>query len=320
VDAAGTPVAGATVTLSSSNGEPDVVLDDLGGGIYGGLFQPAVSGTVTLSVNAQANDDSGNLFEALDVAVTGDVESAADVQTPVFTDGVVGAASYAAAPTPITPGSLVSIFGANIAGNGGSPTSGPPLPTTLGQASVTFGGIPAALVIAVPAADPTTGGDQLNLQVPWELSGQGSADIVVSALGLSSAPLTVNLGVAPAFFTVNASGSGDGAFTHADGSLISAANPAVAGEVIVLYGTALGDVQTPVADGAAAGAGDLTKGNVRVAIGGLPATVQYAGLNPAYVGLYQINVVVPKVSSGSNNVILFVDGTPATGRATIAIK
>ncbi len=36
-----------------------------------------------------------------------------------------------------------------------------------------------------------------------------------------------------------------------------------------------------------------------VLFGGVPATVDYAGLAPGFIGLYQFNVVVPNIGSGS---------------------
>lgn len=318
-DSAGNPVSGATVTLSSSNGEPDVILDDDGSGVYSGLFQPAEGGNVTLSVSAQASDSTGALFQSATTVVTGDISSSGDVSAPVFTNGAVGSASYAPQPTPITPGGLISVFGTNIAGSGGA-AAGVPLPTSVGGVIVTIGGVAARMISATPAS--TAGGlDQINLQIPFEVDGQPDADIVIDNNGVISAPQTVPVGGAPAFFTQNASGTGDGSFTHTDGvTLITPSNPATATEVIVLYATGLGDVQAAVATGSAATAADNATGSIRVTIGGLPATVNYAGLAPFSVGEYQLNVVVPSgLPSGENDVVLFLNGTPATGRATVAL-
>jgi uncharacterized protein (TIGR03437 family) len=318
-DSAGNPVTGATVVLHSSNGEPDVTLDDDFNGSYSGLFQPAEAGPVTLSVSAMASDSTGALFQAPSVAVSGDIESAADVAMPVFTNGAVSSASFAVQPTPLTPGSLVSVFGTNIAGSGGSATS-VPLPGSLGGMSVTVGGITAPLISAIPASAPG-GLDQINLQIPFQVDGQPDAEIVITNNGIVSAPQDVTLGIAPAFFTQNSSGTGDGSFVHTDGvTLITPSDPAKAGEVIVLYATGLGDVATAVATGSAATGPDNATGTVSVIIGGLPATVGYAGLAPSSVGEYQLNVTVPAgLPAGENNITMFVNGSPATGSATIAL-
>ena len=57
-------------------------MTDMGNGNYSGLFQPAVSGTVTLSVAAQATDSTGSLFQASPALVTGEIVSVGDVSTP----------------------------------------------------------------------------------------------------------------------------------------------------------------------------------------------------------------------------------------------
>jgi len=319
VDASGTAVPGATVVLTSSNGEPNVTLDDLGDGTYSGLFEPESSGPVTLSLAAQVTDDSGNLFET-STSVSGDVVAAADVSTPVYTSGAISAASYAPQPTPLTPGSLISLFGYNLAGAGGAATT-LPLPTNLNGVSVTIGGIPAPLIASAAASVPG-GTDQINLQVPAELAGRSTADIVVTNNGVSGAPETVALGTAPAFFTLNAAGTGDGIFVHSDGiTLITPSNPAKAGETIVLYATGLGNVQASVASGAPFTGPDRVTGAVTVTIGGQPATVQYAGGLPGFAGVYQLNVVVPAHLPPAETVVtVIVDGTPSTGQATVALQ
>ena len=322
-DANGNAVPGATVTVSSSNGEPDLTMEDLGTGIYTAVFQPAESGNVTLSVSAVATDSTGASYTSNVATVTGDIVSSGDVAEPVYTNGAVSAATYAPQPTPLTPGSIVALFGTNIAGSGGAATV-TPLPTALGTttASVTIGGVPAPLFGTYPASTPG-GLDQINFQVPFELDGQATADIVVTTGGVAGAPQTVPIGTAPAVFTQNASGTGDGLIVHSDGiTLVTPSNPATAGEEVVIYVTGLGDLQTDPPDGAGSSGLDSLAAatNMYVTIGGIPVSVIYSGLVPTQVGFYQLNVAVPTgLPSGENNVIVFVNGVPATGQATIAL-
>jgi uncharacterized protein (TIGR03437 family) len=311
VDTAGMAVEGADVVVSSSNGEPDLALDELGGGLYAGLFRPLSSGPLALTGWAETDALASEVF-----AVTGDVESAAVTPSLVFQGGGVSAASFAPSPTPLAPGSLMALFGRGIAGPGGSARS-VPLPTSLSGVSVTIGGVPAPLLVAIPAAS-SSGYDQINLQVPFELAGVVQADIVVNNNGVIGVPETIAIGTAPALFTASQTGDGPGAFLHADNSPVDASRPVAVGEVLQLYATGLGLLKTPVNTGdAARGANEVT-GSVTATIGGVPATVRYAGAAPGWVGLYQINVVVPAGVAGDNvPVVVSVDGSPSTGRAVI---
>ena len=83
----------------------------------------------------------------------------------------------------------------------------------------------------------------------------------------------------------------------ADGSAafqVSDAAPAKAGDVLLMYCLGLGTTNPAIADGSISPAQPLamTPG-VTVSIGGRNAAIQFAGLVPNYVGLYQINAVMP---------------------------
>jgi uncharacterized protein (TIGR03437 family) len=62
--------------------------------------------------------------------------------------------------------------------------------------------------------------------------------------------------------------------------------------------------------------------SVTVNIGGLPATVQYAGAAPlAIAGLYQFNVTVPAtVASGNQPLDIRVGGVSAQTGVTLAVQ
>jgi uncharacterized protein (TIGR03437 family) len=55
-------------------------------------------------------------------------------------------------------------------------------------------------------------------------------------------------------------------------------------------------------------------------IGGQTAVLQYAGLAPGFVGLYQFNVVVPKVTLSEKVAVTFsLNGAPGTQTLYIAV-
>jgi uncharacterized protein (TIGR03437 family) len=106
---------------------------------------------------------------------------------------------------------------------------------------------------------------------------------------------------------------------------VDAANPAIAGTTTVLiYCTGLGAVSNPPATGAAALAKPLseTANTPVVTIGGVPADVSFSGLAPGYVGLYQVNALVPAgVAAGSAvTVAISIGGVSSTGTATIVVQ
>jgi hypothetical protein len=102
--------------------------------------------------------------------------------------------------------------------------------------------------------------------------------------------------------------------THGDGTLVTAASPARAGEEIVVWAFGLGKTQIPVQTGVATPPGivpinSLEYGYVLFDLStnaapktpvypnqseSYPIETIYAGLTAGYVGLYQINITLPK--------------------------
>jgi uncharacterized protein (TIGR03437 family) len=106
---------------------------------------------------------------------------------------------------------------------------------------------------------------------------------------------------APGIFTVDESGHGLALADHSNGSLITAACPATAGEVVTIYAEGLGPTTPAVATGALPPQGKLATTNTApvVTVGSNEAQyVIFAGLSPTLIGVYQINFVVPDGGSG----------------------
>ena len=83
---------------------------------------------------------------------------------------------------------------------------------------------------------------------------------------------------------------------HPDGALITAANPAKPGDVLILFVTGIGGVSNPPATGAPSAASPLTQARVTpvVTVGGEGTQVFFAGLAPFFVGLGQVNIQLPE--------------------------
>ncbi|MDE3198987.1 MAG: IPT/TIG domain-containing protein [Acidobacteriota bacterium] len=203
--------------------------------------------------------------------------------------GVVNAAGNAPVGNPISPGEFIAIYGSGF--SNAVTTATPPYPDSLGGVSVSIGGLPAPVYLVSP--------DQLNVLVPYAIpSGSTAVTITVTSGQQKSNSVTVPYSAtSPGIFSSDLTGTGDGAIVHAStGMLVTPANPATRGETLTMYLTGLGAVQNPVADGGAPNppAADNALAQVAVYVSGVPSTqILYAGLNPVYPGLYQINFVVP---------------------------
>lgn len=226
--------------------------------------------------------------------------------------GVTNGASF---QRGFVPGSIVTIFGVGLSSASGiTGASSFPLPRTLAGTSVTINGVAAPLF----AVANVNGAEQINLQVPWEIAGQATARIVVSNGGVASAPVQVDVWPArPGVFTWDGFA---GAILHGDAyAPVTAANPALKGEVVLIYATGLGAVSDPPATGTSAGASE-TIGPVEVAIAGTPAQVSYRGLAPGFAGLYQLNVTVPADAPSGMATVTVTAGGAVSQTAGMAVQ
>ncbi|MEO8659045.1 MAG: IPT/TIG domain-containing protein [Bryobacteraceae bacterium] len=208
---------------------------------------------------------------------------------------IAATVNSAAYSSPIAPGSLVSIFGSNLASTTQSANT-TRLPTNLGGVTVTFDGVVAPLLFVSPA--------QINAQVPTSIA-NGTGRIVVSQVVVttaagSSAPASVQVySVAPAFFTQDGSGCGAAAALNvtADGgtSLNTPQHSVAPGDYITLFGTGLGVPMAPPADGAPATSPDafVEPGVLHFDWAADSTTPSYSGLAPNLAGASQVNIQIP---------------------------
>lgn len=202
---------------------------------------------------------------------------------------VVNAASFEPA---VAPGSLATVFGANL--KAGAPASaGLPLPDTLDGVRVLLDGSPVPLLYASAA--------QVNFLVP---SGQreGVVDLVVQNASIATAAVRVRVvPVAPAVFFDPVSGYG--AILNANTPETTAQRPAPRGGYLEIYCTGLGPVALSK-EGL-----PLTTLRPQVSIGGVTAPVVYSGMAPGFPGLYQVNVRVPQAApSGAPPLSIVLEG------------
>jgi uncharacterized protein (TIGR03437 family) len=233
--------------------------------------------------------------------------------------GVVNGANY-------TPGfasaTFITITGTNLAASTASWsvfTNGN-LPTTLGGVTVTINNIPAYIAFvsatqinALAPDDPTTG------MVPVQ---------VTNSLGTSNSFAANKQAAAPALFAYSQRG-GFYAVVQAPFTYQLVAPPglfgktpvtvqAAPGETLTLYGTGFGPVTPAQPTGQLVTSPAPTANPVTVTIGGVPATVTFAGLIGS--GLYQVDATVPMVGSGDQLIAVSVAGTKAANQPYVPIQ
>ena len=232
-------------------------------------------------------------------------------------DGIVNAAGFAAGRS-VAPGSLISIFGANLAKFLGSASS-LPLPIALKHASVSFDFPEEA--ISVPSPLIFVSGNQLNVQVPWELAGLNFAFVKVRIEDSASFVFALSLAdYAPGIFEFDLGATRYGVVTHADGNVVTAQNPARPGETVVIYGTGFGPVDVPQENGVAAQQLARTRRLPEVTIAGSKGIVSFSGLTPGFVGLYQINVKLPDSIPGGNQQLIVTANGIESNSVAVAIQ
>ncbi len=206
----------------------------------------------------------------------------------ISNNGVVNVASY----TPnITPGGLVSIFGRSLAA--AETASSSPLPRGLGGVCVTVNNTPVPLFMTSPG--------QINFQVPYELA-PGTYPLVIRDFNRRVASNAVSLRVARAapVVLVNAE-TKQAAIFDERGQPVNRENPTTRDRRLTIYALGLGPTRGGrVTTGAASPASPLaeTVDEVEVHFGNKlwaqsAVVVEWAGLVPGFLGLYQINVYVP---------------------------
>jgi uncharacterized protein (TIGR03437 family) len=310
-DDCGNALQAGDVTASFSNGDPPLSLLSLQNGMWQSTWQSGNSlGPVTLTVTA--TNAPRTLTGTREV--TGGLQSSA--MAPVL-GGVVSGASFVP-NSPLSPGSIVSLFGSNL-GNGTAGAATLPLGTTLSNATVVVAGQSLPLLFG--------SNGQINAVVPAGINVNTSQQIIVQRDNTLSIPISIDVGPAnPGVFAYPAPGDPpqQGAIVNALTYVVAdPAAPVTTGNILAIFCTGLGAVDQSIPDGAAAPgmppANTVVK--ARVTIGGKDAMVSFAGLSPGFAGLYQIDAEVPAgVASGSDVPVIVTIAGESSPAATIAVK
>ena len=311
---------GGTLTVSSvtatSSGANWLSAQTVQGGLSvtadpTGLAPGTYAGTLTIASNAA----NGSVV----VQVTLNVEA----QGPPFAaaGGVVNNGNFAGGES-LAQGDIVALFGDQFTFSEAQQAMVLPLTNDLGGTEVLVNDQP------VPLYYVSAG--QINFQIPYEAR-LGDGTVSVMRNGTVGNKVFVNIMArVPRLISLNGGPYAIIATPQAQLTGIPGA-PVHIGDTVVIYALGMGPTTPPVASGVASPTNPLSKlpPGTQVCIGdGTPFTppaictgTLYAGLTPGLVGLYQINVTIPKnVPKGDDVSLIIQVADTVTNRVPIAIR
>ena len=325
-----------SLSITANSGSPTVALSTTSSGwLSVNSTGGATPQTITVSVNPQ-----GLLAQTYNgsISITAPGVLATPISVPVsFT------IAAAPGPVPITiinnatgvsgviaPGEEIAIKG-NFLGPA-TPASGTLFSlNSSGGVNNSLAGV-QVLFDNNPGTPIYVSASQINVVVPYEINGRLSTSMVVQYAGGSSQPFQLSVAAsAPGLFTNNFSGSGQVAAINQNFSANGASGgfqAAPRGTVIALYGTGGGQTNPPSVTGSVTpiptnASQLLTIPNVTATVGGLPATVNFAGSAPGLVtGVFQVNVTIPAgvTPGGAVPVTISIGSNSTPIGTTIAVQ
>ncbi len=243
---------------------------------------------------------------------------------PVIT-GIITPGAFGAGNT-LSPGGWLEIYGEKFATAtrewAGGDFNNNVAPTSLNGVHVHIQGKDAFVQLISPGqinAVAPDGFEPGNVSV--EVVNDNGASDKVAMLGAARGP---NLLAPPSF---SAAGKQYVVAILPDGTYVGPPNlipgapfrRAQSGDHIVMYGVGFGGVNPVVPAGNIATVATALP-NVQVQAGGVQAQVEYAGLAGGFVGLYQLNVVVPAGVTGDVLLTVTVDGIGVVEKIYLAVE
>ena len=298
------PVPGATVNFAVTSGAatlsaPSAITNAAGQASVtataGATPGPAV---VTASVTSTACP-GGICSYAFNLTVI------PNTQSPVTITQVANAAGF---QPGIVPGGRVTIFGQGLVPQGSvaAPTSGP-VPLTLGGVTVTFTSGSLSMQAPIFSVSSQNGTESVTVQAPFELS-PGNA-FVSAATGAGTSPPFSSpvFALQPGIFQTSApNGVLYATAQRPNGSFVSPANPAVAGEVITMQVTGLGQVSPAAATNQVGVAGQNVLAGVIVGVENNGTSLISAAYSPGQIGLYTVAFQIPDDATAATSAPLAI--------------
>jgi uncharacterized protein (TIGR03437 family) len=199
---------------------------------------------------------------------------------------VVNAASF---QRVAAPGMIASGFASALIGQQSKVAQETPLPLQIDGVQVLFNGDPVSLYGIASG--------QVNFQVPFAVTANSDIRFELRKNGANVASSGAFLiPTAPGIFALG--GTADAIVVrNSDYSLVTADRPAEPGESVFFYATGLGQVAGPQPfNGVAAPLSPLQHAATQPIVllnKTIPCPVDFAGLAPGFVGLFQVNIRIP---------------------------
>lgn len=291
-------------------------------GFYAGYLQDPNGNPISISGlwalifgNGKSGGDTHTLYFAAGTPDGSSVQRGiiGSIAPPAAITSIMNAASELSGP--VAPGEIVWIAGQTV---GPSPSLTSTIPTTgnlpttsgtnSGATTIAFNGTLAPIIYAGSAAT--------SVQVPYEVSGSATANVVLTVGSQTAKAFSVQvLPTAPGVFTTDFSGTGGAVALNADGTVNSASNAAARGSSIMLFATGEGLTMPADSDGTVeANSSRVPVAPMSATFNGTTATIGADGSTPRDVsGVLELTVTVPtSISAGSATVVLTAGGVAAS--------
>jgi uncharacterized protein (TIGR03437 family) len=312
-DNCATPVTDASVTASFDNGDAPVTLSGDGTGFYSASWVPGrVASSVTVTFSATdatvPPPSAGSSAPVSSVLRIGSV-AANSIPPPVQARGGTVNNLNVVLGGALAPGTIASVYGSGLA-SVSSGTGNAPLPVSFSGTQVLVAGNAAPLYFVSSG--------QLNIQIPLELATNQKYPVLAFFNNVPAIPDTIT--IAPA--TPGLLASGGAVFAQrADASFVSSAAPAKPGEALVLYLVGMGVTTPPVATGQVPPTNPLASASLipTMTLDGETVVPFFYGLTPGFVGLYQINFIVPTDAKTGTLNLTITQGNLSANAATLLV-
>ena len=289
--------SGSAIVATSPEGSAHIVLDG-----KGGLYATGNAGALVFfaTLHALQTEYGGGDSDGFVAKVDFTQPALPAVNSLVNAASLIeGNFSFELPNGAVAPGEVVTLFGSGFGT----------------QPEVNFNTVPAPILYASDT--------QINAVVPFEVFDPAVLTVMSGGETIAIAKLPLVPAV-PAVFTINQSGTGQGAILNQDGTVNSASNPAARGSVVSLWMTGAGSMNAIVLDGSI---GPLSPPFIAPALGvsawiGISqAPVLFVGQAPALVaGIIQVNLEIPLTATTGSAVPVIVDaGYFASPTVTMAI-